>query len=489
MSDKAVIGADPSGFINGMAQAGQAADKFHDRVNKAGGGITGLFKRTPEFKAQRAFTHFADSLASGDVQGAISNLTGHMSGFGLAAGVGIGVAIEVFSKLHDAITRVNTAQSSLNEVLLSPAKLVGAAGGVAGLTSHLQAAHKATEELQSASSSKWGMIAMAYKNALPKMFGGGGGNFNDTGASELAGVQSGFAEQRTTGSQLVKQENMDRLEAAAHARRESRLLDSPDDKKLAIQMATIEKIHSLEEGFSKKKAEILLQEHTLQTGVGRKRIGIAEQEFDIQLGGIKAVEAAGLKQINTTAALKDRDDAKSARLDDAHLAMATRIAALQHKGLAGNDLKRVQAAEGIKDLDEQIKNEPSDFKKGQLQLQRSNLINEAHALPADAAGPSNPFPFGTAANRGFDSEFGYQGFTKRHVEDSLGFGGLARGSIDRGESQTPEDALLKAGISQEEISNYKTNVGPLGGAADKDSAVAAAVREQTNFLKTVWAEK
>jgi hypothetical protein len=467
-----------------MAQAGQAADKFHARVNKAGGGITNLFKRTPELKAQRALTHFADSLASGDISGAISGLAGHMGVLGIAAGVGIGVAVEVFGKLHEAITRVTTAQSALDEVLLSPAKLVGAASGVAGLVSHLQAAHKATVELQAASSSKWGMIAMAYKNAMPKMFGGGGGNFNDTGAEELAGVKSGSDEQRATGQQLVKQENLDRLEAAAHARRESRLLDSPDDKKLAVQMAAIEKIHALEEGFSKKKAEILLQEHTLQTGVGRKRIEIAKQESDIQLRGIKAVEAAGLR----SAALKDRDDAKGARLDDAHLEMSERIAALQRKGLAGDDLKRVTAAEKIKDLDAQIADEPSDFKKRQLQVQRSNLITEAHGIP-DAEASKNPFAFGTAANRGFDSQFGAGGFDKRNIEDSLGFGGLARGSMDRGESLTPEAALLNSGTTPKQIADYQTNVGPLGGKGAQDAGVKAAVEEQTKFLQSVWGEK
>jgi hypothetical protein len=155
--------------------------------------------------------------------------------------------------------------------------------------------------------------------------------------------------------------------------------------------------------------------------------------------------------------------------------------------LAGDSLKIVRAGLEIKSLDDQIANETSPSAKRALQLQRLQKVNEAHGHLAPS--PSNPFPFGTIASRGWESQFAYGGFAKRGIEDSLAFGGFADQSIKNGDSLTPEQALLNTGTSASDIAGYRKNVGALPGEQGSESPdVVAAIQDLSSRIEKYWGQ-
>jgi hypothetical protein len=258
---------------------------------------------------------------------------------------------------------------------------------------------------------------------------------------------------------------------------------------------------SIAEGKAIMEAQVALS--VTMFGIRRQELEGYEREAAIQKVMLQAnQQQAALKAKGgmTAKAFREADEAisedaelsirqikKKVNLKESSLKMEERIAALQHKGLAGDSLKIVRAGLEIKSLDDQIANETSPSAKRALQLQRLQKVNEAHGHLAPS--PSNPFPFGTIASRGWESQFAYGGFAKRGIEDSLAFGGFADQSIKNGDSLTPEQALLNTGTSASDIAGYRKNVGALPGEQGSESPdVVAAIQDLSSRIEKYWGQ-
>src|SRR5262245_58569106 len=96
-----------SSFLAGMGQAERRAKSFESTVG-------GLFRRSPFQRAESALTDFALTLGSGNVIGAVQGLSARFSGLGLAASVGVGVAIGVFKKFSDQVSASHKSVEAVN---------------------------------------------------------------------------------------------------------------------------------------------------------------------------------------------------------------------------------------------------------------------------------------------------------------------------------------------------------------------------------------
>lgn len=111
------------------------------------GGLTSLFKRSPERRAERAFAGLGTALATGDVAQGLAAFTEKLSGLGLAAGIGVGVAIGIFEKFRHDIKETDAATETLRQHLNVPLKFqLGL--GLEGLSSEIQQYSKEIDELE-----------------------------------------------------------------------------------------------------------------------------------------------------------------------------------------------------------------------------------------------------------------------------------------------------------------------------------------------------
>jgi hypothetical protein len=450
MEDRVRLTADDSDYQNVMRRAGNTADQFTKRIDRASHGFTSLFKRTPDRRAELAISNLAGSLASGDLAGAVTSFAHRMSGLGIAAGVGVGVAAALFEKFHKQIEETKAAHEALLvEMGKRPVSIVTSLSGE-GMEQALQTREKLVEDLRAKSEHTFGSeLAETFKSFLagPSLGAIGG---KDNGKERME-VQKDINKATAEGKEIM----------LAHA-------------ELAQKLVAIRRQELEGDEHAAAIAKIALQ--TDQARAALKTKGLTGRAKDVAENALLRDEELSFHQAD-----------KKANAKEAELKMTERIVALQHKGLTGDDLKRVKAGLEIQRLDQEIAAEKSPQARRALQLERAQKVIEAHGL-LGPAGPSNPFPFGTSASRDFERQFGYSGFTKRGIEDSLGFGGLARGSIERGESLTPEQALLKTGTSADDIAAFRKNVGDLPGEKAGTPELVGVMTEIKNIIERAWGE-
>lgn len=448
MEDRVKLTADDADYQAVMRRAANTSDQFQRKLNGASNSFTNLFKRSPNMRAERALSGFFERAASGDIAGALTQISGRMTGLGIVAGVAIGAGVEIFQKFKQQIDATREAHAALQlEMNKRPLSTVLSLSGE-GMEQALQTREKLAEDLRKKSESSFGSQLFAGLQATPNTLLG---RDVESGEKERVQAQLDLNKETVEGKRI--------MEAQAD---------------LANTMLGIRRQELEGDERSAQIALIVLKAE--QERAALKSKGLTAKAFRSQDETISENAELSIRQIN-----------KRAALTESRLKMEEKIARLQHQGLAGADLKRVRAGLEIQSLDEQIKNETSPERKRELQLQRSQKVTEAHGLLA-AAGPSNPFPFGTTASRGFESQFGASGFARRGIEDSLGFGGLARRSIESGQSLTPEEALLKTGTSPADIAGFKKNVGDLPGGASQDAQVLQALTDIKNIIETAWAK-
>lgn len=126
-------------FLAAVNRAEKHAQGFQSRVQS-------MFRRTPERRAETAISQFFGDLGSGNVQGALAGLTSKITGFGLAAGVGIGVAVETFIRAKSQIDEVDKSVSKLNQDLARPPGLQ-AGLGPEGIGKEMETTQKDLEDV------------------------------------------------------------------------------------------------------------------------------------------------------------------------------------------------------------------------------------------------------------------------------------------------------------------------------------------------------
>jgi hypothetical protein len=447
MEDRVRLTADASDYERVMRRAGNTADQFTNRISAAHKGFTGMFKRTPDMRAERAMSGFVERIAQGDIAGGIAQISSRMTGLGLVAGVAVIAGVEVFKKFKEQIDATREAHAALEmEMIKRPLSNV-ANLSASGMQQALQTTEKLTAELskKSEGSQLGSTIWEGLKSAV---------------ASPFVGIDA---------SKIGKERLDDQKELNEAHVRAKKIME--DEAKLAAEMVSYKRLELMGDeagarigkiNLDRVQASAALHDRNLPAAINRIHEDAITDTAEAEIAHVKLV----------------------VKLKEGQLAMEEKIAALQHKGLMGEDLKKVKAGLEIQLLDQEIAGTTSPLAKRTLQLQRLQKVNEAHGLYTPTA-PSNPFPFGTAAGRDFDRE---AGFGKRNIEESLGFGGLARGSMERGESLTPEEALLKTkSASTEEIAGYKKG-GALPGGPQQAEQIRSELVAIKNIIDQAWAK-
>lgn len=105
-----VLTGDDSPFVQAVNRAEKRAESFSGRVKN-------LFRRDPGQRAEHALSGFITDLSAGNVQGAIASISNRISGFGLLAGVAIGVAAETFIRFRRETQDADKSVAHLAETL------------------------------------------------------------------------------------------------------------------------------------------------------------------------------------------------------------------------------------------------------------------------------------------------------------------------------------------------------------------------------------
>lgn len=137
---KTVLTGDDSPFVQAVERAEKRAQTFHSR-------LTGLFRRDPSARAERALSGFVGGIASGDIQGAVVGLAERFRGLGLAAGVGLGAALIIFQKAKEQLDEVDKAVQKVNADLARPLSFQSALGPE-GISKEIETAAKDLDDLK-----------------------------------------------------------------------------------------------------------------------------------------------------------------------------------------------------------------------------------------------------------------------------------------------------------------------------------------------------
>lgn len=142
-----------------------------ERETRSGfdGGVAGLFRRTPERRAERAISGLGSALATGDLGAGVLALTGKITAFGLAAGVGVGLAVETTRKFHDQIVETGNAVEALRGQLSRSVSIQGGLGegGISKEIENLDAALGELEKKASSQGTKFADLLIKLKIATP----------------------------------------------------------------------------------------------------------------------------------------------------------------------------------------------------------------------------------------------------------------------------------------------------------------------------------
>lgn len=176
-------------------ETGQATQKGFE------GGLAGLFRRSPERRAELAFSRLAQDLSSGDIAGALSGFAERMSGLGLAAGIGVGASVVAFGKLREAIKNANEVHKALSTELEKPIN-VQLGLGAEGITKQIDAIEKALDR-----ASTTGAKASVFIKDFLKF-----GPFGST--DSLANLEGQRGELAINAARLASQRAKDELDTA-----------------------------------------------------------------------------------------------------------------------------------------------------------------------------------------------------------------------------------------------------------------------------------
>lgn len=160
--------------LNEAARLAKQSSSDISRSTQGGfeGGFAGLFRRSPERRAELAFHQLAADISTGDVGAAVANFGSRLSGLGLAAGIGVGVAIGLFQKFSSEIKETSKSLETLSEHLAKPAGLQGALGPE-GITKEIESFKKESDDLAEKQKSIGSTIASKFTSfSFGSYFGG-----------------------------------------------------------------------------------------------------------------------------------------------------------------------------------------------------------------------------------------------------------------------------------------------------------------------------
>lgn len=383
---ESTLGFNDLEFTRGIERAEKRAATFGGRVEAT---FQGLFRRTPGRRAERAISNLLGDISTGNLSQGIAQFAGRLTGLGLAAGVGVGVAVELFSKLHESVVEVRQAHDELDKQMGRPLRLTS-----------IEGLGKAIDNLREKQSTfTHGFTNILYDIAHQK----GAGGLTDLGKASLG-------EEREISEAIGKRQAAEKLRGRkelVQANVLSGLESDPQRKALAeLRFKFEERRNALEASPDKGT---------------RDRLKALDVEQDAAERNFRLHKADG-----------------NARLD-----VEEKIAKLQRLPISQEHRKSLQLGEEIKGLDAQIAGEKNPNTQRELRLQKFKKETEFRGLNADPNKQNeSPFAYGTIARRDFENESGFGSLAQRNkdmndpsVWGSLGYNAMQRGELPQTKEQ------------------------------------------------------
>lgn len=405
------FGFDNTPFINAMNDAEKIAQKGANNVQNK---FLSIFKRSPNMRAERAFSGLAQSLASGDIAGGIEAITARMTGMGIVAGVAIGAGVAIFMKFKEQIDAAKEAHSQLEQEMLKRPISVVTKLSSEGMEQALQKREQLAEDVRKKTEAS-----------------GFGSNIIESLQAPLAFLTQGkfgsFGDSKGQKERIQAQQDVNKSEV--------------DAKDIMLAQAGV-----IETIGRQKRMELSGDEHALN--ISKIMLETEQARAALQSKGVtKAAFDKSDEALSANAELMISAENKRAGIKEQSLAIEEKMAKLIRGGLSTEEQKKVRAGLELKMLDSEIGSEQSPIKKRALQLQRQQKENEIRSMSKPPT-PANPFAFGTAANRNFESEqggFGTIAARSKEAADANQFGTLSNAAMLRGES--PMKAASQATIA------------------------------------------
>lgn len=387
-----------SPLIQGMGEAEVIAGRGAAKVQNK---FLDIFKRSPNMRAERAFSGLFQSIASGDIAGGIEALSSRMTGLGIIAGVAIGAGVAIFEKLREKIVATKEAQAALEQELTKHPVSNVLNLSTQGMERAIEIRQKLADDLRKkqGESSFASELRAAFTQTAGTLFG----KDVTKGEKERTQAQADLNRADVENEQII----------LAQANASQKIVDIQraeieGDKRLAGHMQA---------RLDKENAIAALREK-----------GLTPNAFNIESGALQERQGIRDRQIDAAADAGERS-----------LAIEEKIALLKRKGLTADDEKKIRATSELKDLDTQIANETSPQRARELKLKRQQKENEVRSFgnPNAPAGAENPFAFGTIAAREWENNqggFGSIAARSKEAEDKGAFGSLANAAMLRGES-------------------------------------------------------
>src|ERR1041384_3804730 len=105
-----------------------------------------LFRRDPSHRAETAISGFLADLSTGNVEGAITGISSRLTGLGLAAGVGLGIAAVLIHKAKDELDAMDKSVEKVQADLTRPLPVDSALGGE-GIHKEIESVSRDLEDL------------------------------------------------------------------------------------------------------------------------------------------------------------------------------------------------------------------------------------------------------------------------------------------------------------------------------------------------------
>lgn len=362
-------------FTQGIERAEKRAQTFAGRVETS---FQGLFRKTPGRRAERALSGLLGDISTGSLSQGITSFASRLTGLGLVAGVGVGVAVEIFDKLHDHIKTVDADTEALRQEMAKPFNII------AGLSP------EAIEQQAGLLKAKYDKIVEDHKG------------FAQTFTNVFRDAWDATADFGTSGNRDTRQEQ-----------------------------DALDKLHKIQSERGAKELE--MARARAATGGDEMKSALTEQYFKrqaaesaIQLEGGGKGDADRLKALELNEKRITDEIVHRSEVREQEFATAEKLLKLERSGISEPEKKKMGAALGLESINQQLKSpDLSTGERRALTLEKLRKQNEIRSMGAG----QNPFAWGTSANREWEDQNapGFGSISKRTAEtnDPSVYGSLA----------------------------------------------------------------
>jgi hypothetical protein len=434
MEDRVRLTADASDYESVMRRAGNTADQFTNRIGKAQSGFVGMFKRSPDMRAERAMSGFVERIVQGDIAGGLMQISSRMTGLGLVTGVAIIAGVAVFKKFEEQIAAADAAAKTLGNTLALPQGVMGAEA----ISKRFEEVAKQVDDL----------------TAKSQTMGARVGNFLEKFVNPALGTPS-----KGTGAGTDK-------EIVSGLREEAGLLDkraAADAQQLAFKERIL--------GVGEEQAKIEKLNYDLsvkQSAIDTESARFKQELFDkVRAGKLSGDERDKLLAASEQSAnarkqtIKDEGDLeifgikKKEAATERSVSAQEKFAKLASSGLSPDQEKKLKLAIEMRGLDEQIKTEADPLAKRGLVAQKRIKEHELGMMPGDVSPLSGEW-------------------WKRK---------------NAGEFTDVNSALAGAGLNQAQINKFgpgPESMSPRAGEHATGADVVASVDKLRDLMERVW---